>query len=432
MITHGLINLGFYSIATHLVFFSLPLVATFKGKGTVVLVALLCLLHLKDFWANRSSFKSETIRVSKTCLGIACIGFLVWCFLSSFWSEFPFRSLTNVSRYGFLAFLGYCLYKTSILLPPEKKSILSKAFFRGYIFYLSFFLFEIFVFPLASKIYADSIQFNSQLFIKGIVNLGFLFWPFLFSLSKYESKISFSKTLLFASAILMFILINAAPDAARAGILLGLSGALFVYYKPKSAYVFSVIFSVFSVLAPWIFTSYLTPETLGSLFHYLPLSYQHRFFIWHAMSKKALESPLIGHGFDYATTLAKGPIMCLKKIYFSWQLYPLEFSFSPLVDIGCGHIFTSHPHNGIVQIWVELGLIGIILFLGIFWLLTSKIVSIKNPAERGAYFGLLLFYTVIMLVSSGLWQKWIMATIILAFVGFCAIKDDLKIPLKKG
>jgi hypothetical protein len=37
-----------------------------------------------------------------------------------------------------------------------------------------------------------------------------------------------------------------------------------------------------------------------------------------------------------------------------------------------------------------------------------------------------------MLVSSGLWQKWIMATIILAFVGFCAIKDDLKIPLKKG
>lgn len=424
-------TLSFYSIATHLIFLSLPLVATFKGKGTVVLVALLFLLHLKDSWANRIPIKVETLRLSKSSLGLASLAFLSWSILSSLWSAVPLRSLIGVGRYGFLVFIGYYLYITVTLLPSEKKTILFKAFFRGYLFYLVFFLVEIFIFPIASKLYAHSIKFNSQLFIKGIVNLGFLFWSFLFLISYYKSKISFSKMLFISTAILMFILLNAAPDAARAGLLFGFLGASVVYYKPKASYVFSMLFITFGAFAPWILTSCLTPNTLGNMFYYLPLSYQHRFFIWNEMSKKALESPIIGHGFDYATTLSDGPIMCLKKIYFSWNLHPIEFSFSPLVDIGCGHIFTSHPHNGIVQVWVELGLVGIILLSGVLYLLTSKIAKIQNPAERACCFGLLLFYEVIMLVSSGLWQKWIGATIILAFIGFCVIKGHLKTPLKK-
>jgi O-antigen ligase len=421
-------TVSFYSIFLHLIFFSLPLIATFKGKGTVVLVVLLGLLSLKDFWANRTEVTKKILASLKEPLGKWALAFILWCFASSFWSDDSLRSFVNVSRYGLLALIGFYLYTTITTLNDEKKEIFFKAFSRGYIFYCIFFFVEIYVFPLGSFLYTDSSHFGSTLFIKGIVNLGLLFWPFLFFTSQRYLKIKFSKILFLTTAIAMIIFLRASPDAARVGILVGVFGAWIVYHKPKIIYIFSTIFVLFSISSPWLFKSHVSPTALGESFHCLPTSYQHRLFIWNEMSKKALEHPIIGHGFDYATTLSKGPIMCLKKIYFSWSLNPLSFSFSPLKDLGCEYIFSSHPHSGIVQLWIELGLVGIILVLGIFWSVVVKLVQIQNPRERAAYFGLLLFYQVIALTSAGFWQKWVGATIILALLSMHVVKNHAKIP----
>lgn len=416
--------LSFYSILLHLLFFSLPLVATLKGKGTVVLIVLLCLLHLKDFYIHRFALKEKTLNYIKSPLGKWSIAFVLWCFGSSIWSEFSLRSLTNAGRYGLLGLVGFYLYGVLTLLSPQKKDVFCKAFVRGFVLYLAFFFVEIYVFPIGSLLYTDSSTFNSQLFIKGTVNFGFLFWPFLFFILEKYKKISFSKILFLSTVLIGLILLKTKPDAARAGFLLAFFGSWIVYYKPKATYAFSVVFVLFSLITPWIFKSHLISERLGEAFHYLPTSYQHRLIIWHEMGKKTLEHPLLGHGFDYGTTLTKGPIMCLKAGKINWSLNPQKIELIPPYETGCSYVFSSHPHNGIVQVWIELGLIGVLLLLCIFWTLVLKIARMENPRERATYFGLLLFYEIMMLVSSGLWQKWIGATVILALLAIHVVKKS--------
>lgn len=168
---------------------------------------------------------------------------------------------------------------------------------------------------------------------------------------------------------------------------------------------------------PWIHSSF-HPRDLGEKLDYLPASYQHRLFIWHEMSQKTLDYPLSGNGFDYASTLKGG-----KKIEITRRFF--VDGFKKIVvrrDHNFFHIFANHAHNAMLQIWVEMGAVGIAIVLSILWILGKKIERISDPRQRGCWFGLFLYYMVINLVGFGAWQKWIPATIILAVLSFACAK----------
>ena len=409
-------NLKLYSILSHLVFFSLPIVATFKGKGTVVLVFILLLMHMKTLWINGYALKQKWKILLKTPLGFFAIGFILWMLLSAFWAPHTIKALFNAVRYTVLVGSGFLLYLSVELETETKKQTLLKAFQKGFLFYIAFFLSEIYIFPLASRLYTDALYMDKLLFIKGIVNLGFLFWPFLLLCLKHYPSQGFRKISFISFGILSLILFKASPDAARIGIILSTCGAFIVHRRPKIAHVAAAFFTLFALTAPWVMKHELLSTKLGECYYYLPSSYQHRVQIWEAMSQEALKKPIFGHGFDHSTTLSNGKIFESKKItpYFDASSKTVQTTISPFSTT----IFSSHPHNGIIQIWAELGIVGIILFLGILWALTMRIAHIENTRKRACSFGLLLFYEVIHLVGHGLWQKWICATIILSILGF--------------
>lgn len=404
-----------YTFFLYLTFFSLPLVATFKGKGTVVLVLMLFLAHAKVLFLKRSVLKERFMTLVKNPIGLCALLFMAWSFISILWSPTPLKSFTSVLRYSSMVGVGFMLHTLMDLMEEKDRKSLTQAFYGGFIFYMVFFLLEIYLYPLASNLYTKSPVFDKRLFIKGIVTLGLLFWPFALHLYR-KCQAPLGKRLLWGVVILMILILKEArPSATYLAFFFAAGGTLLIRRFPKAPYLFSMIITLFTLSAPWLFSHTIDVDHFHPKLRLLPKSYQHRLMIWHEMSKVALKKPLIGHGFDHATSLRGGKRVA---IFQEKSLIAKHKSWN------FTHIFASHPHNGVMQIWVELGLIGILLALGLLWALARHIANHRDPTAQPFLFGLLIYYITINLVGFGLWQKWIGATVILALLCFRAIKNQ--------
>ena len=118
----------------------------------------------------------------------------------------------------------------------------------------------------------------------------------------------------------------------------------------------------------------------------------HRYFIWRFALDKAKERPLLGWGFDTSRSVPGGHT----NIDFGKELMPL------------------HPHNAVLQVWLELGIPGLFFLAAVIWLL------FRPPHDRPAVIGaglvrpltLLMLFAVIN-ATFGIWQSWWLATIAL-------------------
>ena len=70
----------------------------------------------------------------------------------------------------------------------------------------------------------------------------------------------------------------------------------------------------------------------------IPDSAQHRIHIWHFVAQHAAERPFLGYGINNSEHIKK---------QYSWATGPEK------------NLLPSHPHNIILQIWIELGIIGL-------------------------------------------------------------------------
>jgi O-antigen ligase len=126
--------------------------------------------------------------------------------------------------------------------------------------------------------------------------------------------------------------------------------------------------------------------------HHLPLSWAIRLDIWAEAVKRIPASPIIGRGIGSYRSLTM----------------PM-----PTVD---GLVQPTHPHSTSLQIWFELGAVGVLLAAGAIILLAEKAArtpSLGKPVLAGAA-GALMAGAVIANVSYGLWEEWWLATLFLA------------------
>ena len=133
------------------------------------------------------------------------------------------------------------------------------------------------------------------------------------------------------------------------------------------------------------------PQFLQSLFtgyeDRVPLSGLHRLEIWEFVVSKISEKPLMGYGLEASRILGRNEVSTI---------------------IPGAILFSLHPHNGFLQMWLELGLGGyVILGLLCLWLV-HRISQLEgaNKAFAAGFFvcGLSLFST-----AYGMWQSWLIA-----------------------
>lgn len=109
----------------------------------------------------------------------------------------------------------------------------------------------------------------------------------------------------------------------------------------------------------------------------------HRLEVWEHSVEKTFEKPIFGHGIEAMRFLKSS----------KWMHYQKDDSI-------------LHSHNAALQIWLEFGLIGILLGCGFLIFLFIKIEKIEHLPKRQFYFAMLMSCLCISFTGYGLWQSW--------------------------
>ena len=143
----------------------------------------------------------------------------------------------------------------------------------------------------------------------------------------------------------------------------------------------------------------------------LPLSAVHRLVIWDFTVARIAEKPLTGWGLEASRAMPGGRAQpdtaTLDRLNIT---NPAQRAFlaNPHVEV-----MPLHPHNGALQLWLELGGIGALL--GAVLMLALGFAASRSAVPAvGA--GMLASAAVTGMLSFGLWQAWWVTSLLLAMV----------------
>lgn len=236
--------------------------------------------------------------------------------------------------------------------------------------------------------------------------IAILAWPAALSISRTYGR-RWAIAFCAVAGATVFLLAPATPLLA---LVIGALAFAVAWYLPATAKVILlVVFALFICIVPFFDT--LTPwatELLTKNFT-APVSEVHRFVIWRFVGEHILERPVFGWGLEAARVFPGRET----------QLFLLTW---PDGTPATGPALPLHPHNAVVQIWLELGLIGVALFAALFVLAVRTIASAGGEHARSAVTtATIATALVIAQFGFGIWQGWWLATLGLAAVMIAAV-----------
>ncbi|WP_341764040.1 O-antigen ligase family protein [Candidatus Tisiphia endosymbiont of Beris chalybata] len=174
---------------------------------------------------------------------------------------------------------------------------------------------------------------------------------------------------------------------------------------------FTIALITGSICMPIISYKIAPYEAANHYANFLPDSAKHRLFIWNFVANKIVEKPIIGHGFSSSRYYSQYYHTNNNKIitYNQWS-----FSLFPL-----------HPHNNIMQILFETGIIGFLLFLSLLVKYLKQIGNLvissidkdnfsqtnsKMLNYTSICYAAFINYYIIGMISFNIWQTWWVCT----------------------
>jgi len=239
----------------------------------------------------------------------------------------------------------------------------------------------------------------------GIVILALMMWPVL---SIFLRRKNWVLALLSIGLVVGFS-ISIGHMASLAAVTAGACVWGSAYLGRKiTARLLAAIFVIAALFAPILVQQFTTSVDLHKLANSsfgrkLPSSAVHRLFIWDFTAKFSLERPVTGWGLNASRALPGGGEKFI--------VYDQRIGDGKTTKLYNDLLLPLHPHNQLLQIWLELGAIGAVivaLFGGLFILKLANIARAETPV-----FGLIVSYLAFSNFSFGAWQSWWIATIFL-------------------
>jgi O-antigen ligase len=146
----------------------------------------------------------------------------------------------------------------------------------------------------------------------------------------------------------------------------------------------------------------------------LPITALHRMVIWDFAEARILERPVIGWGMEASRTIPggrDGPTAESLARLGVQDAARRQWFAQPNVQV-----LPLHPHNGALQVWLELGAIGALIAAALAWAL--GLAAARSPCPPAAA-GALASAAVTAMLSFGAWQAWWIAAMVTAAAG-CA------------
>lgn len=207
-------------------------------------------------------------------------------------------------------------------------------------------------------------------------------------------------------------------EAARLGLVAGAAGAAVAALLPRLARRAGPLLLALAVLAgPSLLQAAGVAAAHAGV---LPPSALHRVAIWDFAAGRAAERPWLGWGFEASRVMPGGQervsAATLDRLA---PPGPARAFLDGLPD----HALQSlplHPHNGGLQIRLELGMVGLLLAAIAAWWAGRGIACAPGRGALAAGFGAAAAGVTVGMIAFGVWQAWWIAALLLAASGWRA------------
>ncbi|MBN9565366.1 MAG: O-antigen ligase family protein [Alphaproteobacteria bacterium] len=327
-------------------------------------------------------------------LKVLAISWVAWAAISCFWHyepQYVWQSLSHVCPIlvcGSLL-LTPALKKHSVFTPTITPQMPLKIILVS----LLLFTMSLLLFPWAKESLTTIYDLKAiDRFSPAAALWCLLFWPTL-ELAKQSVPRWNGYWSALAISIFMGVLCLQAMAAAIVAFIAAVATYILIQKFPKimSAWVSFKIIAL-AWVSPYIAYFFMTPSFLGDFFTKLPFSWRHRLYIWHFVSEKIFEKPWLGWG------------------YFSARYFP---GGGEDFEVGMAKI-PMHPHNIFLQLWLDFGIIGPILFSSLMIILYYQLK--KLTTSKPMAFAFVSTYISIELFSFSIWQSWWLAGTLIAVI----------------
>ena len=242
---------------------------------------------------------------------------------------------------------------------------------------------------------------------KGFALIPLLVWPVMLVVAKKKNTISWPIVML--TLIAAFPVLYVSPMKASM-LAYGVSVVVFfaIYIWPKLTHLVKVGVIISGFIFPFLMVYLGNPDGWSDAICKLPGSWQHRVYIWHYASENIMQNLWFGWGSGVSAHLNHN---------FNFYYCMGVTDQGRILDDPWFTDLLFHPHNGYLQVWLELGLIGIAVYST--FLLTIFHLGKKFFHDRLYFAGFnatVTAFVVIFSVSFGLWENWWLAS--LFWLGF--------------
>lgn len=381
-----------FSIFAFAVFVTAGL-AMFSGPGIApayilaAVVPFLCFFKIQKW---RIFYDGNLQKVIIVALGYSLI--------SCFWVIDPAGSIKLWSRMVLLAASAFILFEYVKSFNDAQREKFLNAICLGVALAIVIALIEIVTDGFLTKLIRfnqPDRKFELTDLNRGSSFLSLMFWPCI--------AILLSKGMKSYAAIVSLAILLVVYQLDSTSSLLGLLVGIMIYGLVRKIGRFGVKLlmagAIFGIIAVPTITIFTTADELDAAIPIIPgAASEYRLYIWDFAGQKAEQKPFLGWGFD-----ASRKIPVTKNDYVLKNTVP-----------GGRHPLPLHTHNNTMQIWLELGVVGLVLFAAFIVTLLDNIQRLPSKRQMALCSGLFSTYFMIGQTGYGIWQNWWVAGGLLA------------------
>ncbi|WP_347938684.1 O-antigen ligase family protein [Rickettsia oklahomensis] len=305
--------------------------------------------------------------------------FAGWCLISCLFAIHLINSFATFTQVFIILFLGFTVSNST---PFQNRLQLKKALIYGILAAILLFFIEYSSHGFLTKIFKAS--FDLYMLDRGCALLSITAWTTIIILLSSGKR----RHALMLYVLVLYLLKSSDSLASFLGFSIG--GIIFIIARFIKLIFFKLIAIILitgSLLFP-VIAQQIEPQYLSQKYLTTQASAAHRLFIWHFVANKIIKKPILGYGFASSKYIEVTDNEMINYKGETWHPLPL------------------HPHNNILQINLELGIIGLILFLSLIYKCLKQIDNIKNNDFRAAAYACFINYYIIGMISYNIWQIW--------------------------
>ncbi len=368
---------------------TLPVLALFNNRAIVPVCAVLAAIV---FFAWGPSKVWDFLKALSTWTKILVGGFFVWAALSIFWApdmSQSARTLVKITGTGFLALA--LIGPAAFLFNGYARKILWVAFI-SLVSVSCLLLVDIYTGGIFSKnvlgkgIYAPYGAF----WLKPAASLlAITIWPIAAFLWRDQRRYLAGFVIILSIAVLHAISVNTGLIATILGMAIAIC---FLAMGSRRSWIAIAVLSMVYLATPIIAGSVLQPKEITSelsLVSPAQNSIAYRLHIWHFAANAIFDKPATGWGLNSSRFIGSDEVV------------------SDAVRGEIGEAIPLHPHNAVLQIFLELGIVGAVLVLALLGRVLLRLGADGwPPSDRvfaiGMFAAILLFYS----ASFSAWSSW--------------------------